>query len=167
MSKYAVLLLPFFIVSLIMVEPLVSISSTKLVEVSGLNLKINHFSTHSVELLAQNYPKTIISAEYLYSPKTTEPKVVKTLITAYSSSPDETDSTPFITASGNYVRPGVVAANFLPFGTRIRIPSVFGDKIFVVEDRLRADYNDRIDIWFSTKEGALKFGQRTSEIEIL
>src|SRR3990167_1248447 len=38
-------------------------------------------------------------------------------ITAYSSTPEETDSTPFITASGTHVRDGVVAANFLPLGT--------------------------------------------------
>src|SRR3989338_6396754 len=36
-------------------------------------------------------------------------------VTAYSSSPDETDDTPFITASGGDVRDGVMAAYFLPF----------------------------------------------------
>src|SRR3989338_8592683 len=37
-------------------------------------------------------------------------------LTAYSSSADETDSTPFITASGSKTRHGVVASNDLPFG---------------------------------------------------
>ena len=37
-------------------------------------------------------------------------------LTAYSSSVDETDDTPFITASGKHVRDGIVATNFLPFG---------------------------------------------------
>ena len=41
-----------------------------------------------------------------------EPKQIKIWITAYSSTPEETDSTPFITASGSHVRNGVAAANF-------------------------------------------------------
>ncbi|MBI2036999.1 MAG: hypothetical protein HYT14_01400, partial [Candidatus Liptonbacteria bacterium] len=53
-------------------------------------------------------------------------------ITAYSSTPEETDSTPFITASGTHVRDGVVAANFLPFGTAVKIPELYGDRLFVV-----------------------------------
>jgi 3D (Asp-Asp-Asp) domain-containing protein len=166
MSKYAVLLLPFFIGSLITVEPLVSLSSTDSALVnSGLNAVNNGFQNQSVELLAKNCPRTTIVSEYVPGEK--EPKVMKVLITAYSSSPEETDNTPLITASGNYVRPGVVAANFLAFGTRVRMPKIFGDKIFVVEDRLHERYNDRIDVWFSTKEGALRFGQQITEIEIL
>ena len=166
MSKCAVLLLPFFIGSLITVEPLISQSSTDSALVnSGSNVVNDQFLNQSVELLAKNCPRTTIASEYASEEK--EPKVMKVLITAYSSSVDETDNTPLITASGNYVRPGVVAANFLAFGTRVRMPKIFGDKIFVVEDRLHQRYNDRIDVWFSTKEGALKFGQQISEIEIL
>ena len=159
-------MLPFFIGSLIAVGPLVSQSSAdSSLGNSGLNAVNNRFQNQSVELLAKNCPRTTIASEY--TPGAKEPKVIKILITAYSSSVDETDSTPLITASGNYVRPGVVAANFLPFGTKVRMPKIFGDKIFVVEDRLHERYNDRIDVWFSTKEGALKFGQQISEIEIL
>lgn len=166
MSKYAVLILPFFIISLVVVEPLVSKSSTDSVTENSESSPINNqIQIQTTELLAQNYPRVTISSEY--NPETQEPRVIKTLITAYSSSPEETDSTPFITASGNYVHHGVVAANFLPFGTRVRMPKIFGDKVFIVEDRLRSDYNDRIDVWFPTKEGALRFGQQISEIEIL
>ncbi|MBN2198071.1 3D domain-containing protein [Candidatus Wolfebacteria bacterium] len=89
------------------------------------------------------------------------------LITAYSSCPEETDDTPLITASGSFVHSGVVAANFLPFGTKIRLPELFGNKVFVVEDRLHQSYNDRVDIWFPSKEEAINFGYRVSEIEIL
>jgi 3D (Asp-Asp-Asp) domain-containing protein len=88
-------------------------------------------------------------------------------ITAYSSTPDQTDSTPFITASNKHVRDGIVAANFLPFGAKIKIPSVFGDKIFVVEDRMNARYARRVDIWFPTRQEALNFGIKTLDIEIL
>ncbi|MBI2012886.1 MAG: hypothetical protein HYS88_00320, partial [Candidatus Colwellbacteria bacterium] len=49
-------------------------------------------------------------------------KLIKAMITAYSSREEETDETPFITAAGTKVRPGVVAANWLPLGAKIRIP---------------------------------------------
>ena len=166
MSKNVVLLLPFFIGSLVTIEPLVSKSSTDaVIGNSELNRLNNQIQT--TELLAQNYPTIKISSGHTHTSETEEPKVIKTLITAYSSSPEQTDETPFITASGKYVHHGVVAANFLPFGTRVRIPAIFGDKVFVVEDRLDERYNDRIDVWFPTKEGALKFGQQITEIEIL
>ena len=96
--------------------------------------------------------------------------VVKTYIvsaSAYSSSVDETDDTPFITAKGTYVRDGIVAANFLPFGTAIKIPSIYGDKIFVVEDRMNKRYNLNVDLWFPSKALAKQFGRKTITIEIV
>ena len=54
---------------------------------------------------------------------------IKALITAYSSTPWETDDDPYITAAGTRVREGIVANNYFPFGTKIRIPEIFGDKI--------------------------------------
>lgn len=88
-------------------------------------------------------------------------------VTGYSSSPEETDADPFITASGKYVRQGVVAANFLPIGTKIRFPERFGNQIFVVEDRMNKRFYDKVDIWFETKDEAKKFGVQTLQIEIL
>jgi len=163
MSKNAVFVLPFFIAGLAAVGPILSPNLVQggILPASQLSALGVQFS--SPELLARNYTglkNSLIS-------KSQKPLIIKTLITAYSSSPDETDSTPFITASGSYTRDGIVAANFLPFGTRIRIPTIFGPKIFIVEDRLCEEYNDRIDIWFSTKGGALEFGKKTSHIEIL
>ncbi|MBI5079234.1 3D domain-containing protein [Candidatus Wolfebacteria bacterium] len=92
--------------------------------------------------------------------------VVETVITGYSSTPEETDDTPFITASGTGVRPGIVAANFLPFGAKIRVPKLFGDRVFIVEDRMHPKNDGKIDIWFSSKEEALNFGVRVAEVEI-
>ncbi len=88
-------------------------------------------------------------------------------ITAYSSSPEETDDTPFITASGNYVRIGTVAANWLPLGTAIRIPEIFGEQVFIVEDRMNRRHTDKVDIWFPNKGDALKFGKQIAKIEVL
>ena len=87
-------------------------------------------------------------------------------VTAYSSTPEETDDTPFITASGKEVRPGIVAANFFDFGTKIKIPEIFGDKIFIVEDRMHQRKKDFIDIWMPTKEEAQKFGIIRTKIQV-
>ncbi len=98
-----------------------------------------------------------------------KPKVTKWVsMTAYSSTVDQCDSTPFITANGSRVRDGIVAANFVPFGTKIRIPSIFGDKIFTVEDRMNSRYQSRVDIWMNTRQEAIIFGyKRQIEIEIV
>ncbi|OGN34212.1 MAG: hypothetical protein A3I39_00660 [Candidatus Yanofskybacteria bacterium RIFCSPLOWO2_02_FULL_47_9b] len=89
------------------------------------------------------------------------------MATAYSSSVDETDSTPFITAKGTYVRDGIIAANFLPFGTAVKIPAIYGNKIFVVEDRMNQRFSDRIDLWFPSKQAARQFGKKKVIIEIV
>ncbi|MCL5017334.1 MAG: 3D domain-containing protein [Patescibacteria group bacterium] len=88
-------------------------------------------------------------------------------ITAYSSTKSQTDDTPFIAASGKRVYDGMIAANFLPFGTKIKIPELFGDKIFTVDDRMNQRYQNRIDIWCATKSVALKFGIKQATIEIV
>ena len=88
-------------------------------------------------------------------------------ITAYSSSEDETDDTPFIMASGKRVHDGVIAANFLPFGTQVIIPSIFGDKVFIVEDRMNKRKTASIDVWMSSKGKALRFGVTEAGIVIL
>lgn len=88
-------------------------------------------------------------------------------VTAYSSTPEETDNSPFITASNKYVNDGIVAANFLPFGTKIKIPSLFGNKVFVVEDRMSEKRNNYIDIWMPSKEEAKKFGVHYTTIIIV
>lgn len=110
-------------------------------------------------VLAVNPPST---------PKTYKPKrVYAVAATGYSSTPEETDHTPFITASGTHVREGVVAANFLPLGTIIKIPELFGNKTFVVEDRMHSRYWFNIDIWFPEKELAKEFGIKVIKIEIV
>ncbi len=92
----------------------------------------------------------------------------KVRLSAYTSTPDQTDSTPFIAASGKRVHDGMVAANWLPFGTIVKIPSLFGDKEFVVEDRMNARYAEgHMDIWFdTTKSEARKFGVRHRIVEV-
>ena len=87
------------------------------------------------------------------------------LATAYSSTVDQCDNTPFITASGSHVHDGTIAANFLRFGAKVKFPALFGDKIFTVEDRMKSNY--KVDIWFPTRGKALKFGAKRTVMEII
>ncbi|MCL5010621.1 MAG: 3D domain-containing protein [Patescibacteria group bacterium] len=94
--------------------------------------------------------------------------VIRVVATAYSSTPEQTDDTPFITASNKSVRDGIIANNMLAFGTKVRLPELFGDKVFVVEDRMhwrKSDY--RIDIWFANDEQSHDFGVKNTTMEIL
>ncbi|MFA6428818.1 MAG: hypothetical protein WCW02_04795 [Candidatus Buchananbacteria bacterium] len=98
-------------------------------------------------------------------------KVFKVVATAYSSSVEETDNTPCITANGFDVcennEVNVVAANFLPFGTKIKIPELYGEKFLVVQDRMNARYKTgRIDIWHPSKDEAVHFGVKVLQIEV-
>ena len=92
----------------------------------------------------------------------------KITVTAYSSTPDQTDDSPFITASGAWVYDGVIASNFLEFGTKVRFPELFRDKIFTVDDKMHERFTDtRVDIWFSDRELAKEFGIKETIMEIL
>ena len=95
------------------------------------------------------------------------PKMMKVVLTGYSSTTDQTDDTPFITASNTRTRDGIVAANFLAFGTKVQIPSIFGDKVFTVEDRMAKKHSDKIDIWFPERYLAKNFGVQEAEVVIL
>lgn len=95
-------------------------------------------------------------------------KVVKMILTAYSSTPDQTDDDPFIAASGKRVYDGMVAINGLPFGTKIKIPALYGEKIFTVHDRMNARYgSNRMDIWMDApRKEVLSFGVKRAVVEI-
>ena len=98
---------------------------------------------------------------------TKKPKMIRyVVVTAYSSTIDQCDDTPFITANGKTVYDGLVAANFLQFGSEVRFPEHFGNKIFTVNDRMNKKYSDRIDVWMPTREQAIRFGTRYLKVEI-
>lgn len=90
-------------------------------------------------------------------------------VTAYNSEPSQTDGSPCITANGfNVCEHGVedtIAANFLKFGTKVRIPELFGDKIFVVRDRMNPRFPERADVWMIDKTDAKNFGVKRVKIE--
>lgn len=132
--------------------------------------------------MSTNTPKKHIDRTYIVSD--TKPKVetitpkVRTVkkagyvsLTAYNSEAGQTDNSPCTTANGfNVCKHGVedtIAANFLKFGSRVKIPALFGDRVFVVRDRMNARYGNRIDVWMKQKSDAIKFGVRFAKVEVV
>lgn len=93
------------------------------------------------------------------------------VMTAYNSEAAQTDASPCITANGfNVCKHGVedtIAANFLKMGTKVKIPELYGDRIFVVRDRMNAKHPNRVDIWMKDRASAIKFGVKTAKIQVL
>lgn len=143
--------------------------------ISLVSLGIKSIKASVVENQPQDPDKSLIiiqdnslAALNDYSSQKKVAKKMKVVITGYSSCPEETDDTPFITAQGTWVKKGIVANNLLPFGTEIRIPELYNNEVFIVEDRMNARSGFyHIDIWFPSKEEAQKFGAKWTYIEIL
>ena len=137
-------------------------------------LRINPESDRRIEKIEYRLPLGVIivnanSILQAKSPSNNPELAARFLmqVTAYSSSVDETDSTPHVTASGTRTRDGVIASNAFPIGTQLRIPELFGEKILIVEDRMHQRFTDRIDIWMPSKWQALRFGKQQAEVEII
>lgn len=97
-------------------------------------------------------------------------RVVTVPVTAYNSLPGQTDDTPCLTANDFDLcknnQQNVIAANFLPFGTKVRFPDYDPDTIYTVQDRMNARFTYRADIWMKNKTDALNFGFKSLKMEI-
>jgi 3D (Asp-Asp-Asp) domain-containing protein len=97
-------------------------------------------------------------------------KIMNIHVTAYSSTPEQTDETPCIAASGydlcKYNKENVVACNFLPFGTKVKFPELDPNKTYTVVDRMHERFNSRMDIWITDKNKARQFGVKYLKVEI-
>lgn len=89
-------------------------------------------------------------------------------LTAYSSTVGQCDSTPFLTASDQSVRVGIIAVSDdlmkemgLRFGQRILIP---GYGLFEIQDRMNPRWRRRVDIWQENRQVARLFGSRPGTI---
>lgn len=112
--------------------------------------------------------KIVLGGEAYAKPQELELRpgmTLSVLASAYSSTAGQTDADPFTTASGMQVGPGIVAANFLPLGTRLQ----WGEQELQVQDRLNARYNNAfmIDVWMPSQEAAFAFGVRLITVRIL
>lgn len=128
------------------------------------------FAVPGLALRAQTAPESAPQPPVPVAAASITPPIVETLnlrVTAYASEVDETDSTPFITADGDHVHDGIVATNLLPFGTKVMIPALFGDKVFTVDDRMNPKFSHSIDIWMSTRNAAVDFGVHTANVVVL
>jgi len=118
-------------------------------------------------------------AANLSSQNTATSTVVKTevvkesthTITAYNSDVAQTDDTPCVTANGfDVCKNGVedtIATNFLPFGTKVKIPELFGDRIFTVRDRMNKKHATRVDVWMKNRTEAVNFGVKVAKIQVI
>lgn len=116
----------------------------------------------NIERLEREYFEKILELQKIFS----KAQVLEVIATAYSSTIEECDSTPFISASGKRVFWGMIAmGKEWKFGTRVFIP-YFG-KVFTVLDRGGAIRGNRIDIWMKSKEEAINFGVKRLKVYIL
>jgi len=114
------------------------------------------------------------------------PQVLVLQGTAYTSSVRETDSTPFVTATGMRTRLGVLAVSpdllkVLPYGTKVRLKdlgSVYGrgrgqfdalfqGRVFVVADVMHPRMREKVDVWLPDRATALRFGRRLLQVEVV
>ncbi|MDD5750705.1 MAG: 3D domain-containing protein [Candidatus Pacebacteria bacterium] len=121
------------------------------------------YTEHEVPMTSQSFLSPMAK---LPSPDISQKIAV--VVTAYSSTPEETDDTPFITAANTSVRSGIIANNSLPFGTRVRLQELFGDTVLEVEDRMHwRKAGNQVDVWLPSKEEAICFGVKFTTMEIL
>lgn len=90
-------------------------------------------------------------------------------VSAYSSTKDQCDADPFTTASGAKVADGLIAHNGLPFGTKVRFPDYYGDRVFTVADRMSTRFGSTAaDIWMPTRSDAMHWGvKRSVRLEVI
>jgi 3D (Asp-Asp-Asp) domain-containing protein len=90
---------------------------------------------------------------------------VRAEVSAYTSSVDETDSTPFTTASGAPTGHGTLACpSKYAFGTKVEIAG----KVYTCQDRMAQRYRNRevFDMWTPTKKVAYQWGRRSLTVKI-
>lgn len=91
-------------------------------------------------------------------------------VTAYNPDPRQTDSTPFITATGTRTREGIIALSrdmlsFIPYGSVVRLSAVKGPSCggfstgnLRVEDTMNARYRMRADVVLMSHSAARNWG---------
>jgi 3D (Asp-Asp-Asp) domain-containing protein len=108
--------------------------------------------------------------------------------TAYNSLVGQTDSTPFITATGASTRWGIIAVSRdllttdLPYGSLVRLrdlgtyvggrdagkyDELLSSHIFIVEDTMHQRKRQQVDVWFASYRAAVEWGVRRLEVEVV
>ncbi len=110
----------------------------------------------------------LLAGNFLYSVNACDTsRMLAVTATAYTSSVDETDSTPTIAAWGDRLKPGMrviaVSRDLLAMGlTRGAIVQVEGvDKPFVVLDKMNKRWTKKVDIYMGfDKRAAFNWGKK-------
>lgn len=104
------------------------------------------------------------------------------VMTAYSSTVSQTDSTPFLTSTNQRVKLGIVAASRdllaekLPYGTQLRVVAINntskcgGQKpeiILEVQDTMNKRKRNQLDLWLPSTSKAREWGRCEVTVEIL
>lgn len=112
---------------------------------------------------------------------------ITVLATAYNSLPNQTDSTPHVTATGTRTRFGIIAISRdllknIPYGSRVKLQDLgdyatgrgYGryndllrDQVFIVEDTMHRRKTGQIDVWMSSRSASLNWGRRRVNITVL
>lgn len=113
----------------------------------------------------------------------TAAQTLEVTMTAYSSEAAQTDNEPHITATGETVGPGTLAASRdllnaeLPYGTIVRVTEVNDesnacggwepDMLLEVQDTLHPRMQNRVDIWLPSRDQALEWGRCDVVLEVV
>lgn len=109
--------------------------------------------------------------------------------TGYNSAVNQTDSTPFITATGARTKFGIVAVSRdllgdeFPYGSLVKLRDLGGyyngrgggafqalldqQGLFIVEDTMHARKTQQLDVWFPEYSTAVQWGVRRIEVELV
>jgi 3D (Asp-Asp-Asp) domain-containing protein len=113
--------------------------------------------------------------------------VITAKSTAYNSLSGQTDSSPFVTATGARTRFGVVALSRdllrrIPYGSIVRIEDLgswasgrgrgtynrmLSGVNFIVEDTMNARKRNTIDVWMPSRRAAIQWGARQIRVTII
>lgn len=131
-----------------------------------------------IEVVTEVVTATKVINEYVDTPTSADVRTVT--ITAYNSLASQTDSTPFITATGQRTRYGIVALSRdllqeYPYGTRIVIlgtqqsASSCGawdvlPTVFEVQDTMHPRKTNQVDVWFEHLKDSQQWGNCTGTV---
>ncbi len=144
------------------------------------------------EVVVRDVPRKARSSFVMtdpYGPHMAVHPTFRVRATGYNSHAAQTDSTPFITATGARTQLGIIAvsrdllADDIPYGSLVRLRDLgnyhdgrghgkhqdFLDSqdVFIVEDTLHWRKQNQIDVWFPTLSQAREWGVRQVELELV
>jgi 3D (Asp-Asp-Asp) domain-containing protein len=143
--------------------------------------------TPRIILLVKPRSPSVTSRYKTYGPDPNPSLILKA--TGYNSAVNQTDTTPFTTATGARTRWGIIAVSrdlleqSIPYGSLVRIHDLGGyrngrghgrfqglldeQRLFIVEDTMHRRKRQQIDVWFPEYQQAMQWGVRKVEVEVV